>query len=1139
MKSLLNNTPISSPVLIMIVMLGVVSSPAYAYQNTDSDAAKYVEQELVELRINQYFQIEAAEKKSDRLYEAKISGMGAQNTTSFLYRPSTGGWVFLLKADDFNQDVYVIDKPVFLFTSSLTQLNLDSDTPDPILNFLSDYHTAGSIIKLNPGANITGLWYPNRVGGLIGDLIQDLGLTRPEFLNANKYRDAENALLIRGSYNYIAQGDLLVNFAIQLASPPSIKNQPEGLKIKDEAVNLVIKCKLTASLDFFKNSKPQGKNGRFHFDETDCETKLETDIRVDINGDQLYFNAALGFKNLKYANSNAFATLSDEAGLGNPNINIGVFVEGDIQGDVWSNIFGVQGFDLDKVKLYALLLHDVWSIGIFGEAKLGSTNRLDVAAVLPTEGNFQDVSLMASLEELNLEELALLPSVIGGPKTYPQEWIDGIKNAGLSHFGLKDLKFTFAPEMSNPELGIDQSGTTVTGTLYAFGTSLSSLKVYANKDGIYFDDATQPFKIGWFEVKNARFKGFIPSNSQKDSEGNARARKKLDYLQQNIFVLFFDTFIEIAGNQERAMVSFSPMNAGIQFDTNITEDIGAGITLTLPIANIAKGEVPFNINGYFHDGGVNLNTEVRKAVTDNLQDANKHLDQTYAEEHNKIKVAQQRLDSLKTIYENNRAAAQARYDAAVAPLEHAESVLNSKESYANHLESEAKHWNHKAKHYHWYEFSKIAHAYYEEGKYWAEYGAYKAVVEAAKLAVKSLEETTHFISVDADPLVVESFSEYNGARFGLALAQGALSAAQEATTFVLSIPSLILNDTFGSFAITHTGISGQATGPGDFGVQLDISGTVYGTPWTITPDVTLASAETAAKVSAQNLEAIAKAIAPMSETLIANTKSTYKASDYAKFPPGIQLAYKWESLPGYAVDIAAGDQMVFVNNSNGYIYKWNHQDSLWNRLMDAQKVKHLDAKGNGDLLVVNTDGNLYYRNNTTNSWVQDRSISDVHDVGIGEDGTIWVTTRKLTIVPGIPLKTPPDDINEFSKLYEYAIYRKKAGQQNWTKMPGAAVRVDVDKDGNAWVINQDYHIYRWKGDTANTWENIKGEASDVGVGGGQVWVVNKNGYVYHFIPGNEEWVRITGLGANISVDGNGHLWLVNKEGHIYRNLGPR
>ncbi len=1141
MNTPLNKTRKSILILITITTLGFLSSRAYSYQNTDSDA-KFVEQQLLQLRINNYFQIEAAEKKSDHLYEVKATGMGVQNIASFLYWPSTGGWVFLFKTEDFNRDIYVIEKPVFLFTSSLSQLNLDSNTPTEILNYLSDYHTAGSIIELNPGANITGLWYPDRVGGLIGDLIQDMGLTRPEFLTANKFRDTENALLIRGSYNYLAQGDVLVNFGVEIASPPPFKNLPDGLKIKDEAVNLVMKCKITASLDFFKSSKAQGKNGRFHFDQTECESKVETDVRVDINGDQLYFNVGAGFKTLSYANSKAFAALAKETGI-NPNRAAGLFIEGDIQGGIWKNIFGVEGFTLDEVKLQALMINDVWSIGIFGETQLGSANRLEVAAVLPTEGNFQDVSLMASLEELNLEELALLPSVIGGPKAYPQEWINGIKNSGLSHFGLRDLKFTFAPEMGNPDLGIDQSGTTVTATVYAFGTSLSSTKIYANEDGIYFDDATQPFKIGWFEVKNARFKGFIPSKSQKDSEENIRARKKLDYVKQNAFVLFFDTFIEIEGNKERALVSFSPLNAGIEFDANITKDIGVGITLRLPVANIAKGEVPFDVSGYFHDGGINLSKEVRKAVTDNLADANKQLDQSYAEEHKKIKAAQHKLDSLKTIYEKNRAAAQARYDAAVAPLKHAESVLNSKESYADHLESEAKHWKHKAKHYHWYEFSKIAHAYYEEGKYWTEYGAYKAVVEAAKLAVRSLEETTHFISVDADPLVVESFSEYNGARFGLALAEGALTAAQKATTFVLSIPSLILNDTFASFVITHTGITGKATGPGNLGVQLDISGTVYGTPWTITPDVTLASAESAANVTAQNLEAIAKALAPMSGTLIANTKSTYKASDYAKFPPGAQLAYKWESMPGYGADIAAGDQTIFVNNSHGYIYKWNHQDSLWNRFIDARKVKHLDAKGNGDLLVVNTDGILFYRNNRTNRWVPDRSISDVHDVGIGEDGTIWVTTRKLTRTrdpyTGQSLNTSSDEINEFSKLFEYSIYRKKAGQHNWTKMPGTAVRVDVDKDGNAWVINHDYHIYRWKGDTANTWENVKGEASDVGLGGGQVWVVNKNGYVYHFIPGNEEWVRITGLGANISVDGNGHLWLVNKEGHIYRNLGPR
>lgn len=36
----------------------------------------------------------------------------------------------------------------------------------------------------------------------------------------------------------------------------------------------------------------------------------------------------------------------------------------------------------------------------------------------------------------------------------------------------------------------------------------------------------------------------------------------------------------------------------------------------------------------------------------------------------------------------------------------------------------------------------------------------------------------------------------------------------------------------------------------------------------------------------------------------------------------------------------------------------------------------------------------------------------------------------------------------------YGIYRFEHKTNKYTKIPGSAVRIDVDKDGNAWVANK-------------------------------------------------------------------------------------
>lgn len=1113
---------------LFLVLMTVNTALAYPEIQSDEDK-EFVVLQLVDLRLNHQLEVNSAKKINAQTYEASISGMGGKEIGSMLYKGSSGSWILIIRTENSYHEFLKITHPVYFFTTQDGVINMDENTPDEVKNFLAPYKNLGHSIQVKTGASVTGIWYPMDVAPGAQELIKMIGLSNSRF---------SGGLEIRGAYNYLASSDMMMSLVADLGALPTIPGQPDSFKMQQEEVDLGIACKLTASLDFIK------PKSFLRFDETDCELRIGTEVRVDVNSDHVFFDAAIGFRSIKRANSRAanaeVQAVASTLGF-DPNKSTAIFVEGDIRGGIWKDIFGLKGFNMQEVKLQTLIDKETgWHIGILGQIDFGTQTRLTASVLIPVgAASGTGVALMASLDRIMLEELAMLPSVLGGPDTYSDEWKTAIKDVGLNHFGLQNVKFTFAPSVSDPDLGIDQSGTTVTGSLIAFNKNLSSLKVYANKDGIYFDDAMEPWSIGWFEMKNARFKGFIPS--KESLEGSSGIKRKLNYVGQNAFVLFIDTFFEIDGNKERALASFTAANFGFEFDANVTEDIGAGFKFRLPLANILDKKAPFEVAGYFKDSGRAIANEVSHTISTDLTNDFKNIDKTYASEIQNITHAQSIFDSLKTVYENAREQAQQRYDKAVAPLEHAESVLKSKQGSLDHLHSEFKHWKSKAKHYHWYQVKEKAHAYYEEGKYWSEYEAYKPVIEAAELVVKSLEETTHFISVDADPLVVASFSEYNGARFSLAIAKGALTAAQKATSYIESLPEQILNDAFDAFSINNIHISGSADGQNDLDLVLNASGVVFGEDWNVSPSIEIASPEKAGEVAAQNLKNLTDAIAPMAGNIHSHARAKYHGTDYAQYPHGVQLAYKWERMPGLATDIAASDETTFVNNSSGYIYQWNQADSSWHQFMDGGGVIHLDAKGENELVVVNNKGRLYYRDNTNNSWVLDDHANAVYDVGYGEDGTLWVTTVKEV---NNGLENPIDfthlfskqtDHNEFDSRYEYSIYRKKPGQ-NWEKMPGSLVRIDVDKDGNAWGINRDQSIYRWTGEN---WEQVSGRAVDIGVGGGNVWVVNEDSFVYHYISGSKKWVRITGAGANISVDGNGHLWLLNSEGHIYKNLGPR
>jgi len=164
------------------------------------------------------------------------------------------------------------------------------------------------------------------------------------------------------------------------------------------------------------------------------------------------------------------------------------------------------------------------------------------------------------------------------------------------------------------------------------------------------------------------------------------------------------------------------------------------------------------------------------------------------------------------------------------------------------------------------------------------------------------------------------------------------------------------------------------------------------------------------------------------------------------------------------------------------------------------------------LIVISLILLFLFNNNLSAQW---QSVGgQARDVGVGANGTVWVIG--WTAVPG-----------------GYNIARWNGNF--WEEVPGGAVRIDVDPNGNPWIVNDAGLIFRWNG---QTWEGIGGQARDVGIGAnGTVWVIGwtavSGGYNIARWNGNF-WEEVPGGAVRIDVDLNGNPWIVNDAGLIFR-----
>lgn len=225
---------------------------------------------------------------------------------------------------------------------------------------------------------------------------------------------------------------------------------------------------------------------------------------------------------------------------------------------------------------------------------------------------------------------------------------------------------------------------------------------------------------------------------------------------------------------------------------------------------------------------------------------------------------------------------------------------------------------------------------------------------------------------------------------------------------------------------------------------------------------------------------------------------------------------QWQLMPGLASDIGVGSRgevwVTGIDNVPGghSIYRWTGTD--WQ--IGPGGAARIDVDPQGTPWVVNSSGSIFRLER--GSWRQLPGLA--RDIGIGANGAVWVIG--VTPAPG-----------------GYAIHRWNGN--DWDLVPGGAVRIDVDPQGNPWVVNDRGEVLRWSRN--GRWQRLAGRGTAVSIASnGTAWLLGTDrvpgGYSIHRWNG-QSWRRVGG-GA-VALAAGPVPWLVNSDGQVFVWTGKR
>jgi hypothetical protein len=204
---------------------------------------------------------------------------------------------------------------------------------------------------------------------------------------------------------------------------------------------------------------------------------------------------------------------------------------------------------------------------------------------------------------------------------------------------------------------------------------------------------------------------------------------------------------------------------------------------------------------------------------------------------------------------------------------------------------------------------------------------------------------------------------------------------------------------------------------------------------------------------------------------------------------------------------------LWITSRDGYLYKYENR--TWTRIPRLASVLSVSPTNQPWYL---TSGYSIFRPTGTNTFSEVGGAAV--DIGVGANGTVWVIGTNNT-------------------GGGKGIYRFMNRWPFWQNMPGGALRVAVDPNGNAYVINSFDHLFQWTGSSWNYISTATGK--DVAVSsGGTIFVMQSNKILYKR-PSDLSWASLDApVGKTllrISADLNGNPYVVTSDFKLFQYNG--
>jgi len=109
-------------------------------------------------------------------------------------------------------------------------------------------------------------------------------------------------------------------------------------------------------------------------------------------------------------------------------------------------------------------------------------------------------------------------------------------------------------------------------------------------------------------------------------------------------------------------------------------------------------------------------------------------------------------------------------------------------------------------------------------------------------------------------------------------------------------------------------------------------------------------------------------------------------------------------------------------------------------------------------------------------------------------------------------------------------WRWDKAEQRWRRMSGKFVRITAAEGNRPWAVNADGVVFRYNG---LWWEDKDTDAADVAADTqGNVYIAKTDGSIKKWYPLRSEWRPFEGVAKRIALDPAGHPWAVTRDGRI-------